>query len=176
MFDRDEELESFWLPVIGAISLAVFGVVAFLLWGPRPDSVVGAFDVSKLPYLNATINSCVTVALIAGWRFAVAGNLRAHKAAMMSAFGLSAAFLISYVVFHTFQEEPVRYVGPFRGAYLAMLISHIVLAAVILPLSLVTLYRGWFGPKEKHKRLVRFTLPIWLYVSISGVAIVLIIY
>ena len=171
-----EANDSFWLPIIGVVSAAVFAVVCVLMWGPRPEGIQGVIDVSYLPFFNATVNTLVTFVLIAGWRFAVAGRLRAHRKAMLTAFGLSTAFLVSYVVYHSVQVEPVVYEGAYRGLYLTILLSHIVLAAIILPLALVTLYLGQSDQRARHRKLARITLPVWLYVSITGVVIVLLVY
>lgn len=168
--------DSFWLPIIGVVSVAVFAVVSLLMWGPRPEGLQGVMDVSCLPYFNASVNATVTVVLIAGWRFAVNGRLRAHRKAMLTAFGLSTAFLVSYVVYHAVQVEPVVYDGAYRGLYLVILLTHIVLAAIILPLALVTLYLGQSDQRARHRKLAKITLPIWLYVSITGVVIVLLVY
>ena len=171
-----EANDSFWLPVIGVVSAAVFGVVCLLMWGPRPEGVQGIMDVSYLPFFNASVNALVTLVLICGWRFAVTGRLRAHRKAMLTAFGLSTAFLVSYIVYHSVQVEPVVYDGANRGLYLVILLSHIVLAAIILPLALFTLYLGQSDQRARHRKLARITLPVWLYVSVTGVVIVLLVY
>lgn len=171
-----EPNDSFWLPLIGVVSAAVFAVVCFLMWGPRPAGIQGSIDVSFLPYFNAAVNSLVTIVLIAGWRLAVTGRLRAHRKAMLAAFGLSTAFLVSYIVYHSVQVEPVVYDGANRGLYLLILLSHIVLAAIILPLALVTLYLGQSDQRARHRKLAKITMPIWLYVSVTGVVIVMLVY
>ncbi len=168
--------DPFWLPIIGVVSAAIFAVICLLMWGPRPEGVQGIMDVSYLPFFNASVNALVTVVLVCGWRFAVTGRLRAHRKAMLTAFGLSTAFLVSYVVYHSVQVEPVVYEGAYRGLYLAILLSHIVLAAIILPLALLTLYLGQSDQRARHRKLAKVTLPIWLYVSITGVVIVLLVY
>ena len=90
---------------------------------------------------------------------------------MLTAFALSAAFLMSYVTYHTFSVGPARYEGAYRGLYLFILLTHIPLAAIILPLALTTLARGWFGAIDQHRRIAPYTLGLWLYVSVTGVAI-----
>lgn len=158
--------------VIWGLSLAVCGAVAFLMLGPRPDGVAGAVDVSALPLVNAGLNSLTTVLLVAGFVAVRTGRVALHKALMLAAFSTSAVFLLSYVVYHWFSVGPARYEGPWRGAYLAMLASHVLLAAVILPLALTTLVRGWTGAVDRHRPLARVTLPLWLYVTVTGVLIV----
>lgn len=158
--------------VIWGLSLAVCGLVAFLMLGPRPDGVAGAVDVSALPLVNAALNSVTAVLLVAGFVAVRTGRIALHKGLMLGAFGTSALFLLSYVVYHWFSVGPARYEGPFRGAYLLMLLTHVVLAAVILPLALTTLVRGWTGAVAAHRPLARVTLPLWLYVAVTGVLIV----
>ena len=95
---------------------------------------------------------------------------------MLTAFGFSTLFLVSYVIYHWFKAGPKLYLGDFNSSYYFILLTHIVLAMVIIPLALITLYRGWNMQVDKHKRIARITYPIWLYVSITGVAIYLMLY
>ena len=96
---------------------------------------------------------------------------------MLSAFGVSILFLISYLVYHA-QVGSVRFqkTGPIRTVYFAILISHTILAALVPPLAAVTLYRAWTGRFERHRKIARITLPIWLYVSVTGVIVYLMLY
>ncbi len=164
----------FWPRIIYTVSAALVGAVAFLYFGPRPAG--GALDVSALPTVNASLNGLTTVLLLVAVGMVKTGRIEAHKRFMLGAFGTSAAFLVSYVLYHSFKAAPKAYVGDHRGLYLAILLSHIVLAAGIAPLALFTLYRGWFGHLEKHRRLARLTLPVWLYVSVTGVVIYWMLY
>lgn len=104
-------------------------------------------------------------------------DVTAHKACMIAAFGVSTLFLISYVTYHV-HVGSVRFTGTgwIRPVYFTILISHIVLAAAVLPLALVTLYRAARGRFEAHRRIARWTLPIWLYVSVTGVVVYLMLY
>ena len=95
---------------------------------------------------------------------------------MLTAFGFSTLFLVSYVIYHWFKAGPKLYLGDFNSIYYFILLTHIVLAMVIIPLALITLYRGWNMQVSKHKRIARITYPVWLYVSITGVAIYLMLY
>lgn len=95
---------------------------------------------------------------------------------MLAAFGTSSAFLVSYVIYHWFKAGPRRYEGPYVGLYYVVLISHIILAMGVLPLALTTLYRGWTRQDARHRTIARITLPIWLYVSVTGVIIYLMLY
>lgn len=168
--------ERFWLTLIAILSLVVVAAVAFLILGPRPDGVAGRLDVSALPTVNATLNGLSGICLVAGYALIRRKRIEAHRRAMLGAFACSAAFLASYVVYHTFKPAPMPYVGAYRGLYLAILLTHIVLAAVIVPLALVTLYRGWSWDVTRHRRIARVTLPIWLYVSATGVVIYAMLY
>jgi len=160
-----------WQKPINAISAAICVIVAVLIMGPRPPGVAGAIDVSMLPAVNATLNGCTTVMLLAGYAAIRARRIQLHKRIMLTAFGFSAAFLVSYVVYHTFSVGPAEYKGAYRGLYLVILLTHIPLAAIILPLALTTLARGWFGAIARHRRIAPWTLALWLYVSVTGVAI-----
>jgi putative membrane protein len=168
--------DQFWLSIIAILSLAVVGAVAFLILGPRPAGVRGSVDVSGLPLLNATLNGLTAVLLVCAYVLIRRGEIAKHRAVMLTAFGTSSMFLVSYVIYHYFQRAPQHYAGPFRALYFLILISHICLAAIIVPLALVTLYRGWTMQVPRHRRIARITLPLWLYVSVTGVVIYLMLY
>ncbi len=171
--------DSFWLPIIYIVSALLCAAVLFLIYGPRPAGP-GALDVSALPTLNASLNALTGSLLVLGWWLIKNKRVAQHKAVMLTAFGSSSAFLVSYVIYHWFKEGPARYTGAYKPLYLVILLTHIVLAAVILPLALTTLYRGWsigvHGQASKHRKIARITLPLWLYVSVTGVAIYAMLY
>ncbi len=167
---------SFWSRIIFIVSALVVGAVFFLVYGPRPDGLDGRLDVSALPLLNASLNATTGVLLMLGVALVKAGRIEAHKRTMLAAFAASSMFLVSYVLYHTFKAGPKAYTGDLRGLYLTILVSHIVLAAVILPLALFTLQRGWSGQIEQHKKLAKVTFPLWMYVSITGVVIYVMLY
>lgn len=167
---------SFFVRIIYILSVVICAVVAFLIYGPRPEALHGQLDVSFLPTVNATLNGTSTVLLLVALWFVKRGDIRNHKRAMLTAFGVSAGFLVTYVVYHWFKEGPRPYTGDYRTLYLSILASHIVLAVAVLPLSLFSLYRGWFMQVAKHKRIVRWAFPIWLYVSVTGVLIYFFLY
>ncbi len=167
--------DGFWLRIIYIVSALVCAAVAFLILGPRPSGG-GSLDVSALPLVNATLNAVTTVLLVVAFVLVKQRRIPAHRNVMLGAFGTSAAFLVSYVIYHWFKSGPKKYVGDFVALYRFILVSHIVLAAVILPLALVTLYRGFFDQRAKHRKLAKVTLPIWLYVSVTGVAIYAMLY
>lgn len=159
--------------LIVAVSILVPVLVAVLFYTP---AVRTNLDVSALPRLNAGINSTVTVLLLAGFAFIRRKKVRAHRACMMTAFALSAVFLVSYVVYHSAAEHTDSSgMGWWRPIYLGLLLSHILTAVVILPLVLFTIARAISGRLEAHRRLARWTLPVWLYVSVTGVIVYLMI-
>ena len=166
----------FWTRIIYVVSIAISLVVAFLILGPRPQGIEGALDVSVLPLVNATINSITTILLLYGYYLIINRKIDAHKNVMLTCFGTSTLFLVSYVVYHWFKSGPKKYEGDFETIYYIILFSHIVLAAIIIPLALFTLYRGWNNQLEKHRKIAKITLPIWLYVSVTGVIIYLMLY
>ncbi len=164
--------------IIASISLVVLLLVAVLLLAPREaQATAGAADVSRLPALNASLNGVNVILLSVAYLFIRRGEVQRHRALMLSAFGVSVLFLVSYVTYHAFSGS-TRFAGPdwVRPFYFSILISHIVLAAGIVPLALITLYRGLSKVFVKHKQIARWTLPIWLYVSVSGVLVYLMLY
>lgn len=168
--------DRFWLRIIYIISVIVSGAVAFLILGPRPEGLEGALDVSSLPKVNATLNGITTVLLVIGFIFIKQKKRIAHKNIMLTSFGTSTAFLITYIIYHWYKSGPKLYTGNFETIYYFILITHIVLAAAIIPLALITLYRGWTDQINKHRKLAKITLPLWLYVSVSGVLVFYMLY
>ena len=168
--------DSFWTRISIIVGVVICAAVAFLILGPRPEGMAGSLDVSGLPVVNASLNGLTTILLLVAFVFIKQRKIDAHKSVMLAAFGTSTAFLVTYVVYHWFKAGPKPYVGDFREVYLFILISHIVLATVIVPMALVTLYRGWSDQRPKHKKLARITLPVWLYVSVTGVVIYWMLY
>lgn len=133
--------------------------------------------IENLPALNATLNGIATILLVTGYIFIRRGNMRIHKRIMISAFIVSALFLVSYLVYHAEAgSRPFTGTGIIRPVYFTILISHIILAAGIVPLVVITLMRGLRARYNKHKQIARWTLPIWLYVSITGVIIYFMLY
>ena len=164
------------LPVIGVVSLGVVLVVGLLLLG-RGEFAGGRLDVSALPALNAFLNGLSAVFLSAGYVFIRRKKKAAHRFSMLTAFLVSTLFLISYLVYHYHAgSRPFGGTGAIRVIYFFLLVTHIVLAAVIVPLALTTIYRAWRGEFDLHKRIARFTLPIWLYVSVTGVVVYWMLY
>jgi uncharacterized membrane protein YozB (DUF420 family) len=134
-------------------------------------------SVSDLPALNAALNGVATVFLVAGYAFIRARNIAAHRASMLAAVTASALFLVSYLVYHAHAgSKPFQGTGPVRAVYFFILITHIVLAAAIVPMVLVTLARALKQRFDRHAAIARRTFPIWLYVSVTGVIIYLMLY
>jgi len=134
-------------------------------------------QVSDLPALNATLNGLAALFLTVGYVQIRRGRQDLHKRCMLAALVTSALFLVSYVIYHlNIGSRPFPGQGGIRVIYFAILITHVVLAAATLPLALVTAARGLKGQYSRHVRIARWTLPIWLYVSVTGVVIYLMLY
>ena len=134
-------------------------------------------DYSDLPGLNAILNGASALLASAGVYCVKRGKVGAHKTFMLAALGMSALFLTSYLVYH-YQVGSVRFEGegPVRTVYLGILLTHTVLAAVIVPLVLRTVYLAWRDRLDAHRRIARWTFPIWIYVSVTGVVVYLMLY
>ena len=164
------------LPVIGLVSTLVVLSVGFLLLG-RQAEIHSGYDVSALPTLNAFLNGTSAVLLTIGYIFIRLKKVTAHKTCMVTAFGVSSLFLLSYLIHHyRVGSVPFGGTGFMRPVYFTLLVSHIVLAASIVPLVLITIYRAWSQQFEKHMRIARWTLPLWLYVSVTGVIVYWMLY
>lgn len=159
--------------VVFGVSAAVVGLVAFL-FASEELALIEGLDVSRLPAFHATLNAGCAVLLVAGFALIRARRIAAHRFCMVSAFVLSTVFLVSYVVYHA--HAPVSSFGGagwIRPVYFTTLLTHIALAPVILPLALYTLLRAWRGELPRHRRIARWTFPLWLYVAVTGVAVYL---
>ncbi|MGH9257158.1 MAG: DUF420 domain-containing protein [Vicinamibacterales bacterium] len=134
-------------------------------------------SISDLPALNAILNGTAATFLTVGYIQIRRGRTELHKRCMLAALVTSALFLISYVVYHlNAGSRPFPGTGMARVAYFAILVTHVVLAAVILPLALMTAARGLRAQYDRHVRIARWTLPLWIYVSVTGVVIYLMLY
>lgn len=157
------------------ISVIVPLLVALLLFMPNKIDV-GQDWVYFLPHLNAVINSASAIALVLGLYFIKNNKIAYHKMAMSSAFMLGAIFLISYVIYHAAAESTTfGGEGFIRNIYYFLLLTHILLAAIALFPILLAYYYGYTGRIESHRKIVRYAYPIWLYVTVSGVAVYLMI-
>ncbi|MFQ5897839.1 MAG: DUF420 domain-containing protein [Candidatus Methylomirabilia bacterium] len=164
------------LSVIGLMSSLVILAVGFLLLGRQTEIGAGP-DLSALPVVNALLNGTSAVLLTAGYVCIRRRKATAHKTCMVTAFGVSILFLVSYVIYHyQVGSKPFAGQGWIRGVYFPLLISHIGLAALIVPFALTTIYRAWRGQFARHMRIARWTLPLWLYVSVTGVIVYWMLY
>jgi putative membrane protein len=182
--------DTWYLILIGILSIAIPVVVALLFVAPQTGKL-GGFNVAFLPHLNAVLNSATALALLAGFYFIkVKKNQRYHTTAMLTAFGLSSIFLVSYVIYH-FQGAHTKFgdldgngvvsamevsaAGTMRYFYLFILLTHIAFATIVLPFILLAIYFGISKQIARHKKIVKYTFPIWLYVAITGVLVYLMI-
>lgn len=132
---------------------------------------------ADLPALNASLNATSFVLLITGWFLIKSGRREAHKRCMIAALAVSAMFLTSYVIYHlNVGSVPFQKTGWIRTLYFAVLIPHVILAVVIVPMVLITVSRALSSRFDKHKAIARITLPLWLYVSVTGVIVYLMLY
>jgi uncharacterized membrane protein YozB (DUF420 family) len=133
--------------------------------------------VSDLPALNATLNAISFVLLVTGYVFIRRKQWRKHRACMIAALIASGLFLTSYVIYHAqVGSVPFQKTGWIRTVYFAVLIPHVILAALMVPPVIVTVSRGLSAKYDKHRRIARLTLPVWLYVSITGVIVYWMLY
>jgi uncharacterized membrane protein YozB (DUF420 family) len=133
--------------------------------------------VTDLPALNATLNATCATLLVAAWILIKRGRMLAHRNVMLAACATSVVFLTSYLIYH-FQVGSVRFTrqGPIRVVYFTILLTHTVLAVAIVPMVLITLSRGLRARYDAHRRIARWTMPLWLYVSVTGVIVYVMLY
>ena len=167
--------EQFWAKLIVIVSVTVPVLVAILFRLPQLDIQL-PFDIMLLPKLHAVINATVTVLLLSSFYFIKRKQIKLHKICNITALVLSALFLVSYVTYHALTES-TKYGGEgvIKYVYYFILLTHIVLAALILPLILFTFLRAFSGKFTQHRRIARWTMPLWLYVSVTGVIVYLMI-
>jgi putative membrane protein len=188
LLTQKNEKKYIW--IIGILSVLIPLVVAILLYLPenfRPQGL----NTKLLPHINAVLNSLTSSLLIIGFIFIKNKNIRMHRAMMSSAFVLSSIFLVSYVIYHFSPDSSVRFgdvnhdkivddaeklaVGGIRYLYLFILLTHIILAGIVVPLVLFAFYFALSNQIPRHKKIVKWTYPIWLYVAITGVVVYLMI-
>jgi putative membrane protein len=158
--------------VVSALAVAV---VAAVIYGQPPADPEHA--PSRLASLNAVLNAAAAACLVSGYAFIRRRRIAAHRRSMLTAFALSCAFLVSYLAHHA-QVGSVPYAGQgwLRPLYFGLLIPHILGAAAVVPLALFAIYRGWTGRLQAHVRIARVALPLWIYVSVSGVVLYWMLY
>lgn len=179
--ERDAPRTKAW---VFGISLAVFVLVGVLMRRMQPTAAVGANELipsglvpSGLAQINALLNASAAVCLVVGFFKIKGGDQVGHKRWMIAAFSISAMFLVTYVLHHLqVGSVPFRGTGWLRTLYFSILIPHVILAAVVLPLSMLTLVRGLQDKRALHHRIAKYTLPLWFYVSASGVVIYFMLY
>ena len=161
----------FTVNLIIALSVAVPLIVVLLMNLDTRTNILG-FEVGTFPFFHAVINGLTAILLFVGYLLIKNKKMILHRNVMISAFILSVVFLVSYVI-SKISHEPVSYGGEgfMRYLYFFILITHIVLSGIIIPLVLFTMYRGLTGQYEKHKKIARWTFPIWMYVAITGVLV-----
>lgn len=159
------------VPAIVTLSIVVPVLVLILMYLPERYNIFGTQS-GTFPLFHAVLNGSTTIILMAGYFFMKIGEYKWHRNFMIAAFGLSAIFLVSYVI-SKISNDPVPFggTGILRYVYFTILITHILLSAIIIPLVLFTMYRGLTGQYEKHAAIARWTFPIWLYVAVTGVLV-----
>ncbi|MGY4689693.1 DUF420 domain-containing protein [Salibacterium sp. K-3] len=171
--NRKKDRSNAWIAVILTVVINGLITVLFLMDGYRGE--VG-FDLTILPMMNAIFNSFTTVFLLGALFFILRKNVKMHQRFIYGAFSSTSLFLVTYLIYH-YLSESTTYGGTGWSvyAYYFILITHIILAAVIVPLAVITFLRGIKNQKERHRKIARFTMPLWLYVSITGVVVYLMI-
>lgn len=159
------------VPIIIALSILVPIIVVILMNLPIRYNVFGT-ESGTFPFFHAVLNGSTAMLLTVGYFLMTIKEYKMHRNVMITAFVLSTIFLVSYVI-SKISNDPVPYGGEgiFRYVYFFILITHIVLSTIIVPLVLFTIYRGLSGQYQKHAQIARWTFPIWLYVSVTGVLV-----
>ncbi|WP_017727166.1 DUF420 domain-containing protein [Halalkalibacterium ligniniphilum] len=162
-------------PLIIILTIVINGLVVVLSGLPGVENF-DAFDIHILPMMNAIFNSFTFLFLVAALVAILKKNVTVHRRFIYAAFVTTSLFLITYVAYHFLSEStPYGGAGIMAGIYYFILITHIVLAAIIVPLALTAVARAWNMENERHRKIARWTMPIWLYVSLTGVLVYLMI-
>ncbi|MHA7964540.1 DUF420 domain-containing protein [Paenibacillus sp. CAU 1782] len=164
-----------YTPLVAILTVVIVALVAILFFLPAYDGEIG-FNVKILPMLNAIFNSFTFLSLVVALVAIKRKNIKMHRTFVGMAFLTTTLFLTSYVTYHYLTEStPYGGEGILRGIYFFVLLTHIVLAVVVVPLALLSVVRGMTGQIEKHRKISRWTMPVWLYVSLTGVIVYLMI-
>jgi putative membrane protein len=171
---KKDDKDKVFIPVIVVLSVLVPLAVAALILFPDVLKLDMGINRATLPAFHAILNGSTAILLVLGLWFIKNKNITAHRTAMLTAFGFSAIFLVSYVI-SKLNADPIPYGGEgfLKGLYFFVLITHIVLSVPVLPLAMFAIYRGLIGDYKKHKKVVRWAFPIWLYVAVTGVLVYL---
>ena len=167
--------DQFYIPLIIVLSIVIPLAVAALMFLPEEWHLkFGGADLRSLPFFHAIINGSTAVLLFTGFVLIKNKKINWHRICMLAAFVLSAVFLVSYVI-SKLSNPPVPYGGEgmLRSAYFFILITHIILSIPVLPLALLSIYRGMTGEFVRHMKVVKWTFPIWMYVAVTGVLVYL---
>ena len=168
-----QKKDSLFIPLIIGLSIIIPIVVALLMLFPTVFHIESEnYDFSSLPFFHAILNGSTAILLVIGFVLIKNKRTNQHKITMLSAFILSSVFLVSYVI-SKLTNAPVPFEGEgiIRYIYFFILISHILLSILVLPLALFSIYRGITGENDKHKAIVKYTFPIWIYVAVTGVLV-----
>jgi putative membrane protein len=168
-----QKKDSLFIPLIIGLSIIIPIVVALLMLFPTVFHIESEnYDFSSLPFFHAILNGSTAILLVIGFVLIKNKRTNLHKITMLSAFILSSVFLVSYVI-SKLTNAPVPFEGEgiIRYIYFFILISHILLSILVLPLALFSIYRGITGENDKHKSIVKYTFPIWIYVAVTGVLV-----
>ncbi|WMT27576.1 DUF420 domain-containing protein [Bacillus aerius] len=161
--------------IVVFLTIAINGLIALLFFMPKTDKF-SHLDITFLPLLNAVMNSFTFIFLLSALIMIKQKNIKAHRRFIFAAFSTTLVFLISYVTYHSMAADThFGGEGIIRPIYFFILITHIVLSAVIVPLALITLFRGAQMQVERHRKIARWTMPLWLYVSLTGVIVYMMI-
>ncbi len=175
MRDSQQQAARKYRPLVVVLSVAIYAIIGVLYVMPK-SSAFDHMDLTFLPMMNAIFNSFTFIFLLAALVVIKRKNVKLHRRFILAAFGTTTLFLLTYTVYHSLAPSmPYGGEGPLKYMYYFILITHIVLAAIIVPLALVTLFRGWAMEVERHRKLARWTMPLWLYVSLTGVLVYLLI-
>lgn len=162
-------------PAIITISIVLIGAIGVLSGMPGVDNF-DAFDVTILPLMNAILNSFTFLFLVGALVAILKRNVKVHRRFIYAAFTTTSLFLVTYVAFHYLSPSTAfGGEGMMKAVYYFILITHIILAAAIVPLALTSVARAWNMENERHKKIARWTMPIWLYVSLTGVLVYILI-
>jgi putative membrane protein len=173
--DTHQEKQRNYTPLIVTLTIVINVLIAILYFMPEYEKVSDV-DLTFLPFLNAVFNSFTFIFLLAAFISIKQKNIQRHRRFIFSAFTTTAFFLISYVTYHALTESTTYGgEGGIRYFYYFILLTHIVLSAVIVPLVLVSAARGLNMDVEKHRKIARWTMPLWLYVSFTGVLVYIMI-
>ena len=164
--------DSIFVPIIISLSIIIPIAVAALMMFSNYLHINSENDFSYLPLFHAILNGTTAILLLCGFILIKNKKSKLHKYSMISAFILSSVFLLSYVFSKlVLDHENTKYLGDYVFTYRFILISHILLSIPVLPLALFSMYRGLTGEFEKHKKIVKWTFPVWMYVAITGVLV-----